>query len=279
MEVQFATTTYPFLKTITHGCQIREEVQQIKLPDSFPDIDRIVDCSGQILIRGKEWRSDGIRVSGGVMVWVLYAPGDGAELKSVEGWIPFQGKWDFRDSKQDGSVCVTAHVQNLDARSVSARKLMVRCNISICAEALEPASCQVMQMEKIPDGIQFLINTYPLEVPLEAGEKLTQIEESVDLSGVRIGRILSARTEPVILDSKIIANRLVFRGKVNLHVLYCSEDGGITAFDSEIPFSQYTDLDHEYTEGASASVQPVLTVSEVEADDPVGLSCKCSMAV
>ena len=32
---------------------------------------------------------------GGMMVWVLYAPEDGSPERCIEGWIPFQMRWDL----------------------------------------------------------------------------------------------------------------------------------------------------------------------------------------
>lgn len=45
---------------------------------------------GQTILRGKEWRSDSVSFSGGMMVWILYAPEDGSEERCIDGWIPFQ---------------------------------------------------------------------------------------------------------------------------------------------------------------------------------------------
>ena len=43
---------------------------------------------GQTILRGKEWRSDSVSFSGGMMVWILYAPEDGSEERCIDGWIP-----------------------------------------------------------------------------------------------------------------------------------------------------------------------------------------------
>ena len=52
----------------------KEETQEYKLPDGMPDIGRVIAAWGQVVLRGKEWRSRHIGISGGVMLWVLYAP-------------------------------------------------------------------------------------------------------------------------------------------------------------------------------------------------------------
>ena len=69
MEVQFTKMVYPCLQTLTSGVQTQEQTQDVRLPDGMPDIGRILACWGQPLIRGKEWHSTGMAVSGGVLAW------------------------------------------------------------------------------------------------------------------------------------------------------------------------------------------------------------------
>ena len=143
MEVKFNKNTCPCLRKATCQVQNQEQTQEVRLPESMPDIGRVLGSWGQVLVRGKEWRTGGMGVSGGVMAWVLYAPEDGSEVRSIVTWIPFQVKWDFRETKRDGSICVTPLLKGVDARSTSARKLMVRANVSLLGEALEPIEPEV----------------------------------------------------------------------------------------------------------------------------------------
>ena len=71
MEIQFQKTVVPYLQTLTHQMQTQEQTQQVRLSDAMPDVGRVVASWGQVLLRGKEWRSDSFCVSGGVKAWVL----------------------------------------------------------------------------------------------------------------------------------------------------------------------------------------------------------------
>ena len=64
---------------------------------------------------------DEIGLSGGVKMWVLYAPEEESSLKVTEGWIPFQMKWDLEDGQREGELRVQSLLRFLDARVVSAR--------------------------------------------------------------------------------------------------------------------------------------------------------------
>ena len=89
MELPFEKRVSRFWQQKLYTPVTKEETQEYKLPESMPDIARVIAAWGQVVLRGKEWRSDHIGLNGGVMVWVLYAPEDGSEVRRIESWVPF----------------------------------------------------------------------------------------------------------------------------------------------------------------------------------------------
>lgn len=281
MELTFHKTTCACLQKAVCQVQNQEQTQEVRLADAMPDIGRVLGSWGQVLIRGKEWRSNGMSVSGGVMAWVLYVPEDGTEPRSIETWIPFQMKWDMPETQRDGTICVTPLLKAVDARSISARKIMVRANVSILGEAMVPAEPEISLPEQVPEDVQLLKQSYPVELPKEAGEKIFQMDEELTLPGTypQISRILRMELNPQILEQKVMAGRLVFRGKAALYLLFSGPDGTIHSWETEVPFSQYTDLDHDHSPNATAWVMPMLTGLELNPDEQNRLQLKAGMAV
>ena len=279
MEIQFQKTTIPCQRRVVCQVQSQEQTQEVRLPDGMPDIGRVLGCWGQVLIRGKEWRSGGMSVSGGVMAWVLYAPEDGTEPRSLETWIPFQVKWDFPDTQRDGSVIVAPSLKGMDARSISARKLMLRANVSMLGQAMEPVEPEIWVPDRVPEDVEVLIRSYPLELPRECGEKLFSLEEEIPFPGnlPPVAKVLRCQLLPEITEQKVLAGRLLFRGKGMLHLLYSGPDGGIYAWDGEFPYSQFAELDRDYSNNASAWILPVMTALEVIPEEQ-RLQLKSSMA-
>ena len=100
MELQWNKTPCPYLHTHTRQTQTQEETLELRLPEELPDIGRVLCAWGQCVVRSKQWRADGMNVSGGVTVSVLYLPEDGSAARCVEGWLPFQAKWSFPQTRQ-----------------------------------------------------------------------------------------------------------------------------------------------------------------------------------
>ena len=142
MELQFDKSVMPCLRSVIHQVQNLEQTQEVKLTEGMPDIGRILASWGQLLIRGKEWRSGGMSVSGGVMAWVLYAPENGTSPRTLDTWIPFQMKWSLPEGTREGEMRAEGLLRSLDARSVSPRKIMLRAGISalICLISPEVSS-------------------------------------------------------------------------------------------------------------------------------------------
>ncbi len=279
MELQFDKSEYSCLQKILGQVQQQEETQEVRISDGMPDIGRVLGAWGQPLIRSKEWRGNGITVAGGVMAWVLYAPEDGGQPQCVQTWIPFQMKWDFPDPGRDGTIRVHSLLRGMDARSTSARKLMLRAGIGMLAEIYVPGQISVYTPGDIPEDVQLLKNTYPVRMPAEAGEKLVTLDEELTLpaSCPKPEKLIRYSLCPEMVDKKVMTDKVVFRGSAILHVLYTGEDDRMYSWDFEIPFSQFAELDKEYDQDSSANIIPAITGLELEIGENGQLHLKASM--
>lgn len=267
MDLQWNKNACSYLHRNIREVQNQEQIQEVRLPDGMPDIGRIICSWGQAVIRSKEWRSDGMTVSGGVNAWVLYAPEDGSEPRNMEVWLPFQTKWNFPESKREGTIRTSCLLRSVDARTLSARKMMVRATVGILGEALEPEEAMIYAPEDVPDGVQLLTQTYPAVIPKEAGEKIFLIDEEVNLQGEMPRRLLAWDLQPEITEQGVLGGKAVFRGNGRLHLVYWGEDEKIHSTCQEIPFAQYVDLDREYDKEATMSVMMALSSLEPELEE------------
>ncbi len=281
MQLQFNKSSYPCVQKILAQAQNQEQTQELKLSDDMPDIGRVLCTWGQILIRSKEWRPDGFSVSYGVMVWVLYIPEDGGEVKCVETWIPGHMKWDLPGHEEDGVIRVFGIVRGLDARSISSRKLMVRVGVSILGEAYVNGDVEVYTPCELPEDIQILQKCYPIRIVREAGEKMFSIEESLTLpsSCPKMQKLIRYSIHPELIDQKVMADKIVFRGATIIRLLYCAEDGKLHRWNFEVPFSQFAELKMEYEEDASVNILPAVTSMELECEDNGNLHLKVGMTM
>jgi len=273
MEIQFDRIPVPYLQLLTGQVRTQEQTLEVRLPDGMPDIGRVLGAWGQVVVRSKEWNGTAMGVSCGVMAWVLYVPEDGEGVQSVEAWLPFAMKWELPDSQYDGKIIACCQLKSVDARSTSARKLMVRANLEVTGQAWQQDTAQCLKPEGVPADVSVLTAEYPVLLAKEAGEKPFLLEEEMCLpaGNPKIGKLMYYSLEPEIIDKKIMAGKLVFRGSAVLHILYRGEDQKLYTWDCDLPFSQYGDLDVDFREDAIAWVYPCVTSLDVNLDENGGL--------
>ena len=279
MQLQFQKSQQTCLKPLISQVQNTEQVQELRLPDGMPDIGRVLCAWGQVLLRGKEWGSSTVGASGGVMTWALYEPEEGEEPQVVEAWLPFQLKWDIPQTRHEGKLRCKSLLRGVDARSTSTRKLMLRANVSMLTEAYEPEDFDYFTSEDVPADVQLLKKTYPVCLAMEAGEKMVELDEELALpaSAPKMERLIRLSMQPELIDRRVMADKVVFRGSALTHILYRGEDGQLHTWDFETPFSQYAELDAEYGPEAEATVIPELTNLELDVQDDGRMQLKGSM--
>lgn len=279
MDVHFQRNFCPCQSMVLHETQNAEQTQEIRLTEGMPDVGRILSAWGQPILRGKEWGSDSLSFTGGMMVWVLYVPEDGSPEQCLEGWIPFQMRWDLPEDVPEGRMQLRLIPRMVDARSVSPRKILVRAGMGAMVQAFVPAEIPLSVPDSVPEDVELLKSTYPVRLLKETGEKAFTVDEELTLpdSAPQPEQIIYYRADPRITDRKVLSEKVVFRGNTCLHILYRGEDGQLHSWDFDLPFSQVAELSGEYGPEAQAEFALCPTSMELELEEG-RLELKCGMA-
>ena len=277
MELQFERKPCAYLRCTVWETREQEQTQEVRLPEGMPDIGNILGAWGQAMMRSKEWNSDNVMATGGVMAWVLYAPADGSDPKVVEVWLPMSLKWNISGDGKMGSMRCQWLLKGVDGRVLSARKLMVRANVSVHAEVLVPWEEELTIATQVPEDVQLLSNTYPARLMTEAGEKAFLLDEEVNFDGETMPqRLVSVTMVPEMIEQRVSGGKAVFRGNGNFHIVFQDGQGNIQSRMHQTAFSQLADLDRDYEKDAQLST--TLALSGLEPELAEGrLRLKCSV--
>lgn len=277
MELQFKKGACRCLTRALRDIASQELTQEVRLTDGMPDIGRVISGWGQMVLRSKEWRDDTVTLTGGVMVWILYAPEDGSEPRCMDAWIPYQLRWEHLDGSREGPARISPLLRFVDARAVAPRKMMVRVGAAALAEGYCPSEFELYSPEELPEDIEVLRRTYPVRLPKEAGEKAFQMDEDLTLNGAVPEQLICFYLRPEMTDARVLSNKIVFRGNANLHLIYRCREGRIRTHDFELPFSQYSELEGQHSPDATADVWPAATSLELDLDENGALRVKCAL--
>lgn len=267
MQLEFQKQPLRYLGTGFREVKNAEVTQEIRLSEGMPDIGRVLATWGQVILRSKQWQGTDAGVTGGVMTWTLYAPEDGTEPRSIECWIPFELKWDAPQVSREGPVVVFPLLRFADSRSISARKILVRAGIGALAQGFYPSQSEIAVASEVPEDVQLLKNTYPLELAVEAGEKTFALDEEIIVDpSAAPEKMLSSTVLPEVTEQRVMSDKIAMKGRLKVHLLCRNGEGELQSSDHELLFSQLIQLDEAYGPEARGDIQ--MAVTNLEADMP-----------
>ncbi len=267
MELVFQEHEMDYLEQLFHETISQEETSELIVPDSFPDVNRVVDSFGTVLVRETAASGGTTTLSGGVKAGVLYMPEGETEPQLLECYLPFTIRKDTESVGPDSRVQWTCRIKEVDARMLNSRKVLVRVGLSCRVVVYGPRTLQLSDLEQPPAGLCLKRTTVPMMVPWDTGEKTFTINDEVNLpdSAEPVDRMLKSLFRTEINETKIIGNKALFKGNIHLHTLYRSMDGNCCRFDGALPFSQYVELGQDWDE-QEAQIRLSFSSAEVEPD-------------
>lgn len=279
MQLQFNKTMIRSLATALQQVRNTEVTQELRLPDGMPDIGRVLTSWGQVVVRSKQWQGDLIQMTGGIIIWVLYAPEDGSEPRSIDSWIPFQINWNLAEATREGPMHMMPLLQFTDSRCISSRKLMLRAGVAAVVHAFSPTETEIYEPGEIPEDVQLLRKTYPMTIPVEGGEKTFLIDDEVNLPdvGSEVQKLLCLTVTSEITEKKIMSEKVVFKGILTLRPVCRYADGQVRVYDLPMQFSQLADLENAYGSEAQVDIRMALTSIESDLMQSGVIRVKCGL--
>ena len=267
MEILFQTQTIHYLAEKRCDGLRQEQTGEIAVPETLPELGRVVDCFGAVLTQSRTVESGSVTVSGGIQTGVLYVPAEGAGLERLELWIPFTVTKKI-PTQPDTALHYWGWLRSIEARFVNARKVLIRADLASELTLLTPAELELARLETCPRGLVCRTETYPMRLPVCAAEKEVRIADEVLMpeDGRGMDRLLKAQCGVELGERRVLGERAVFEGNLRLRVLGLTEAGEPFTWTGLVPFSQYADLDRSLEDDAHLAIQPILNHLEVDTD-------------
>ncbi len=224
----------------------REETLEMIVPDACPDILRVVDTDGKVLISRREAMDGRVELSGAFRAAVLYIPDGESGVRHLDVTIPFTCAAEDKDITPGCCVVASARLCRADTRAVNPRKVLVRAEAAIDITVFAPKSDDICT--HVPDaeaqGIEQLTETQEVYLTACVQEKPFSCTDEITLpvNKAAPAELLKSRVSFSRGDAKIIGNKLIFKGSANLSILYRGEDDGLYTTGAELPFSQIMEV-------------------------------------
>ena len=252
------------------------------VPDACPDILRICDTEGVVCLRDKVLQDGRVELSGSVRAALLYLP-DGEEgIRRMEVELPFSCTLEHPALTPLCRVVALPRVQGADARLINPRKVLVRVDLAFCVQVYAPVEDDICSGVLAPEeaGVQQMSEQCDACTTVCVQEKPFTFSDEISLSGSKpeAEELLKCRAALRCSESKVIGNKLIFKGESQLQMLYRSSAGGLCTAEYELPFSQIMEITGAGEE-STCDVYVVLTGLDCALDSGDGRTISVSMGL
>lgn len=213
------------------------------LPDYCCDVFKILKAQMRPSILSERISGNKLMIDGVADIKVVYLGEDGQKISRVEQKQTFTKNIELKEEYQDAVVNVRAKCDYFHCRAQNSRRLemkgVVTLSISIfCPKTVEAVcNCEGLQLHKKKIEV--------CEKELFASREFT-VREELQIGGGKpaISEVLDYSASGIVLDYKLLANKVICKGEVALHTLYIGDDPLVPeVIEHSVPVSQILDCE------------------------------------
>ena len=270
LELQRENISTHNLVLNTTICQ--EETLETIVPDACPDILRILDTRAQACLTSKQVRDGLVTVTGVVRASVLYRPEDSERpVCHIEISVPFTSQTEAPDLTAQGTMIAVPRVRRAEARILNPRKVLLRVDIVVDVDAYQNNDMELCCSAKGNDqyAVQQLVAEEHITITSAVREKAFTYSDRIDFGVANQSEVevLNICGEAVCSESKLVGNKLVFKGFVNAEALLC-ENGELRTVNQPLAFSQIMEVS-QVGEGCSCAIRMAVTDLRIQYGESV----------
>lgn len=219
----------------------------IIVPDSKPDVSRILLLDGDIRITSTEVVEGEVLVNGVIHYNILYlADDDEKSVKSINTGSNFAYSLDMPGAKQGMKARVKCDVEHIEHEILHGRKIGVKAVIAADGKITSEQERFFISDIRGTDDVQVLRGSMKINCNLGSSKGEYTVRELVDVPSGKppIREILRNDVKITGKEYKISDGRVIARGDLNVATLYIADDEtqSLQFMEHEIPFSQFVDL-------------------------------------
>lgn len=244
------------------------------IPDYFPEVYKVIRADAVPRLKSKRIENGRLFVDGSVDFCILYLPEDGKTLRSFSYVQPFSEAFSAPNLSADSYIQVRTKLEYIGCKLLNPRKAYLKAVVSIAVKAWASGEFEAV-MYNGSEKTHMLKKDAMFFRIVAADEKSFKVSDDLDLYSGEVGSGFIVKNEASARfdDVKIISNKAIAKGTVNLHTLFNTGEGMLQTAEHSIAFSQVIDLDG-MDETCECNID--LRITEIKAmlkDDITGSNC------
>lgn len=213
----------------------------IIVPDSKPDMAKILQVSANVVITNKRCAQDRITVDGRCDITILYLSEHGS-VCSINTSQSFSDIIDAKGVSEGMAAELEADLQNIDYNIINSRKLNLKMLIAIDANAAMPVNrelCVGIAQDCNTEVLKRVVRPYN---SVYKGYEQITLKENLELPAGKpdIDTIVKSEIRLCITEIKPVNDKIIVNGRGNVTILYldCNDVTVLQFAEYELPFSE-----------------------------------------
>jgi len=244
-------------ESITSDLVIGQEMTQsiiegdILVPDSKPDISRVISVDGLIQMTKKEVTENKIGVEGTIKFKILYVSDKGEEpLYSIDSSTVFKQSIPVHGVTSKMRPEVEVDIEHIDFKINNERKIAVKAVINLEGKGILEDKKEITRDVAGLDDIEVLKeNIYFTElIGDNSSEALIKDTFELDESVAGIKEVLKWSAAVVEKETKVTDDKVIVGGALTVEVFYLTdeEESALNIIKREIPFTHFVEVPNAY---------------------------------
>ncbi|MBN4074337.1 MAG: peptidoglycan-binding protein [Alkaliphilus sp.] len=220
----------------------------ILVPDSRPDISRIISVDGRIRVQGETIEDGKVIVEGTVNFNVLYVSESEEEsLCNVESSTVFKQEIELENITPKMQSEVAVEIEHIDFTMNNERKIGVKAIANLTCNVIEKKNSEIMINAEGPDDLQILRNKFNYSSVIEKRSEEILIKDAFEIEDnlPEIKEIIKLNSRISEKETKITDKKIIVGGVLLVEIMYITEENRnlLCHYKMEIPFTNFIEMD------------------------------------
>ncbi|MDD6308212.1 MAG: DUF3794 domain-containing protein [Clostridia bacterium] len=243
------------------------------VPDTAPDILKILQIDGRATITGRERQGDKLVCTGVASFCVLYIPEEdemGAPVRSLHTEMTFKDVCSTDGDAENLRGAVSAELSRIESMLLNSRKLSIKATVHLTIHQWKQAETDFVTGATADTELAMRMRKIHMQNTLSDGEFTVTAADTLEVPAEKpaVGEILKMDGVVVGQEVRVITNKAIAKGVIRLATLYLSAgpSPSVQFMEHDLPFTEILDMPGA-AEGMDCTVDYDIDKIYYETDD------------
>lgn len=245
METKLECEKIECFSAVYSNVLTKEETTELVVPDTMPDIARLLDTDGTIYMRSKTVRDGGLFLEGVIQAAVLYAGEEDDGVYRLDIQVPCAFSVDDDSLLETDKAVAKLHINSADTRTLNPRKVLFRADAAAQISVFRLSALDCFTCAADAGELQTLIQEKKISYIAAVEEKNFVVAEELILPAAKpaAAQILASRVWLSGEDTRQVGEKMILQGTAQAEVLYLAGESNIPIQERfSVSFSQILDI-------------------------------------